>query len=51
MLLLLYTSIKLFKTELLIETVNTSAGINKLLLAGEERMAVGTNFDLDVALC
>ena len=29
--------------ESLLESVNTSAGINELLLAGKERMAVGAN--------
>ena len=35
----------------LLESVNTSAGINKLLLAGEERMALGADFYLDILLC
>ncbi len=34
--------------ETLVETLNTSAGINQLLLAREERVALGTNFNLDV---
>ena len=32
----------------LIEAINTSAGINQLLLSGEERMAFGADFNLDV---
>ena len=34
----------------LLESVNTAAGINKLLLAGEERMAVGANIYAHIAL-
>ena len=37
-------------TETLLETVDTTACINKLLLAGKERMALGTNFNTDVLL-
>jgi hypothetical protein len=33
----------------LLELIHTSAGVNKLLLAGEERMALGANFNLDLA--
>ena len=40
----------LLQTELLVETVNTSTGVNQLLLAGIERVALGANFDLDVLL-
>ena len=32
-----------------LELVKTSAGINKLLLTGEERMALGANFNSDLA--
>ncbi len=32
------------------ELIGTSASINKLLLAGKERMALGTNVDPDVFL-
>ena len=39
------------KIESLLESVNTSACINQLLLAGEERMALGTDLDLDILLC
>ena len=36
----------------LLELVNTSAGVNKLLLTGEERMALGANFNFHLAaLC
>ena len=38
----------LLQTELLVETVNTSTGVNQLLLAGIERVALGANFNLDV---
>ena len=34
----------------LLETVYTSTRINQLLAAGVERMALGTNFDLELAL-
>ena len=40
----------LVETETLLETVNTSAGINELLLAGEERMALGADFNSDILL-
>ena len=40
----------LIEIETLLEAVNTSAGINKLLLTGVERMALGANFHLDVLL-
>ncbi len=34
------------------ELVNTSAGVNKLLFAGEERMALGADINTDIsALC
>ena len=29
------------------ETLNTTGGVNQLLLAGEERMTVGANFNVD----
>ena len=35
--------------ESLLELINTSACINKLLLAGEEGVALGANFDSDLA--
>ena len=34
----------------LIESVSTSAGINELLSSGEERMALGANFNTDILL-
>lgn len=34
-------------TETLLEAVNTSAGVNNLLLAGEKRMALGADFNAD----
>ena len=34
----------------LLELVNASACINELLLAGEERMALGADFNLQIAL-
>jgi hypothetical protein len=37
-----------FKT--LVELIYASAGINEFLLTGEERMALGTNFNTDLAL-
>ena len=40
----------LFHVETLLETVNTSAGINQLLLAGKERMALGADFNLQFGL-
>ena len=33
----------------LLELIHTSAGVNKLLLTGEERMALGANFNFDLA--
>lgn len=32
----------------LLELIDSSAGINELLLTGEERMALGANFDSDL---
>ncbi len=40
----------LIQIETLLESVNASAGIYKLLLAGKERMALGANFHLDILL-
>jgi hypothetical protein len=39
-----------FHVETLLEAVNASAGINQLLLAGKERVALGANFDLQLGL-
>lgn len=36
------------ETETLLETVNTSTGIYDLLLAGEEGMTLGADFNADV---
>lgn len=38
-----------FKT--LLEFVYASAGVNEFLFAGEERMAFGANFNLEITLC
>ena len=38
--------LRLFQTETLLEAINASAGINQLLLAGVERMALGANINL-----
>ena len=40
----------LFHVETLLEAVNASAGIDQLLLAGEEGVALGANFNLELAL-
>ena len=40
----------LLQAVFLVETVNTSTGVNKLLLAGVERVTLGANFNLDVLL-
>ena len=40
----------LLNAESLVETVNTSTGVNQLLLAGIERVALGADFNLDVLL-
>ena len=42
---------KLVEVETLLEAVNTSAGIDKLLFTGEERMALGANFNADILGC
>jgi hypothetical protein len=39
-----------FHVETLLEAVNASAGINQLLLAGKERVALGANFNLQLGL-
>ena len=42
---------KLFvQIKALLKSVHTSAGINELLFSGKERMAFGTNFNVDVLL-
>ena len=40
----------LLQTKSLVETVNTSSGVNQLLLAGIERVALGADFNSDVLL-
>ena len=40
----------LLQTKSLVETVNTSTGVNQLLLAGVERVALGADFNSDVLL-
>ena len=40
----------LLNAESLVETVNTSTGVNQLLLAGIERVALGANFHTDILL-
>ena len=39
------------KTEFLVELVNTSAGINQLLLAGIKGVTLGADFNLDIFPC
>ena len=38
----------LFHAKPLLELVDTSAGVNQLLLAGIEGVALGANFDVDI---
>ena len=40
----------LLQAESLVETVNTSTGIDQLLFAGIERVALGADFNTDVLL-
>lgn len=47
----LYKNKLLVKIIALLESVNTSACINKLLFACEERMALGTDINAQIALC
>ena len=42
--------IELVQAELLVELGNAAAGIDQLLLASVERMALGANFDVDLRL-
>ena len=42
------SKLKLLDAVLLIELINTAAGINELLLAGVEGMALAANFDTDL---
>ena len=41
----------LLQAEALVEAINTSTGVNQLLLAGIERVALGANFHTNVLLC
>ena len=40
----------LLQVEALVETINASTGVNQLLLAGIERVALGANFHTDILL-
>ena len=40
----------LLQAKSLVETINTSTGVNQLLLAGIERVALGANFNTDILL-
>ena len=40
----------LLQAKTLVETVNTSTGVNQLLLAGIERVALGADLDTDLLL-
>ena len=40
----------LLQAEALVETINTSTGVNQLLLAGIERVALGADFNSDILL-
>ena len=40
----------LLQAKTLVEAINTSAGVDQLLLASVERMALGANFDVDLGL-
>ena len=40
----------LLQAKTLVETINTSTGVNQLLLAGIERVALGADFNADVLL-
>ena len=40
----------LLQTKSLVETINTSTGVNQLLLAGIERVALGADFNTDLLL-
>ena len=44
-------SLFLLNAKTFFEPVNTSAGINELLTAGKERMALGTDFHTDILFC
>ena len=40
----------LLQTKSLVETINTSTGVDQLLLAGVERVALGADFNTDLLL-
>ena len=40
----------LLQAETLVEAINTSTGVNQLLLAGIERVALGADLDTDLLL-
>ena len=40
----------LLQTKSLVETINTSTGVNQLLLAGIERVALGADFNTNLLL-
>ena len=40
----------LFQTKSLVETINTSTGVDQLLLAGVERVALGADLNTDLLL-
>ena len=42
--------VKLLTAEALVEALNTSAGVNQLLLTSVEGVALGANFDVDLGL-
>ena len=44
------SSVFLLQAEALVEAINTSTGVNQLLLAGIERVALGADFNLNVLL-
>ena len=46
----MWFALSLVQVEASLETINASAGIDELLLAGIERMALRANFHLDVLL-
>ena len=44
------SSVFLLQAEALVEAINTSTGVNQLLLAGIERVALGADLNTDVLL-
>jgi hypothetical protein len=45
-----FGTVRLLAAETLVEAIHASAGVNQLLLARVERMALGANFDMDLRL-